>query len=69
MLRVYGIKTDKQTGEIIKDHSVIFHSISEDDLKNRGIKTAMENGYTITEIIDLGNFANHYTERRVFQKQ
>ncbi len=40
MLRVFGVKIDKDTGEILKEKTLIFRCISEADYEKRGKKNA-----------------------------
>lgn len=53
-LKIYGIKNDER--------ELIFGSIEKDALVNEGVKTAEEQGYTITEIIELPQAHNQFVE-------
>lgn len=65
MLRVFGIKIDKETGEILKDRTLIFRCINKDDYEKRGKKNAESMGYTITEVWQIGTLASHYGDKRI----
>lgn len=67
MLRVYGTKIDTNTGEVLKENVLIFLCISENDLKNKGIINAIENGYKITKIIKIGSIENHFKNEIIYQ--
>ena len=53
-LKVFGIKNG------VKE--LIFGSIEKDALVSQGVKTAEKQGYTITEIIELGQYHNQFKE-------
>ena len=54
LMKVYGIKNN------VKE--VVFNSIEINALVNGGVKTAKEQGYVITEIIELPLYHNNFVE-------
>lgn len=66
MLRVYGVKTDKETGEIIKDRTLLFGAIPENCFKQTGIKTAVLQGWTITEIWLIGILETRWADILIY---
>jgi hypothetical protein len=65
MLRVFGVKIDKDTGEILKEKTLIFRCISEADYEKRGKKNAESHGYTVTEVWKIGTVANGWGNIRI----
>lgn len=65
MLRVYGVKTDPETGEIIQDRTLVFRAITPESLEARGRKTAEEQGYTITEVWKIGTLETRWANIRI----
>jgi hypothetical protein len=57
-LRVYGEKNGTK--------KLLFSAIPENNFKTKGIKTANENGYKITEIWRIGTLETRWADIRLF---
>ena len=57
ILKIYGTKNGEE--------KVIFETIEKEALIEEGVKKAEEDGYVITEMVELAQWHNNFTESRL----